>query len=307
MSGWLYPPWRGIFYPSDLPHKKELHFASRQVNSIEINGSFYSFQKPESYQHWYDETPADFVFSVKGSRFITHIRRLRDIEIPLANFFASGVLHLQNKLGCFLWQFPPSFRYSEERFETFLKLLPRTFSAAIKLCEQSDRFANTYSPNLKKLKQPLRHAIEVRHRSFENPYFIDLLDKYKVALVFADTAGKWPYMEDITSDFLYLRLHGDSELYASGYDDPTLRWWADRIKIWSEGGSPKNALTISEKKPHLEAKRDIYVYFDNDFKARAPFDAQTLTRFLKLNFTMSQGTGRRRQLEESLNIIREQI
>ncbi|MGZ3768377.1 MAG: DUF72 domain-containing protein [Bdellovibrio sp.] len=283
ISGWLYPPWRGIFYPPDLTHTKELHYASRHVQSIEINGSFYSLKKPTAYKHWYNETPDDFVFSVKGSRFITHIRRLGDVEIPLANFFASGILYLQQKLGPFLWQLPPRFLYNEERLENFFELLPRTFSQAYNLSEQADRFENSYPVSFKKIKQPLRHAIEVRHHSFENPFFIQLLRKHNIALVFADTAGKWPYMEDITSDFIYLRMHGDSELYASGYDDPTLRWWADRIKLWSSGKEPHDALTMLDSQLHKKktANRDVYVYFDNDFKARAPINAQTLISFLK--------------------------
>lgn len=281
ISGWLYPPWRGIFYPSDLPFYKELSYASRKVNSIEINGSFYSLKNPEAYIRWYKETPDDFVFSVKGSRFITHVRRLNQAEIPLANFFASGVLHLKEKLGCFLWQLPPRFLYNEELLEEFFKLLPKTFRDAVTLSDEADRFSDSYPESFRKMNRTLRHCLEVRHHSFENPFFIDLLRKYEIALVFADTAGRWPYMEDITSDFLYLRLHGDSELYASGYDDATLRWWADRIKTWSSGKMPKNALVLSDHSPAVK-KRDVYVYFDNDFKARAPHDAQVLMKYLKL-------------------------
>ncbi|KYG63444.1 hypothetical protein AZI85_05285 [Bdellovibrio bacteriovorus] len=279
ISGWLYPPWRKIFYPEDLPQKQELHYASRQVSSIEINGSFYSSQSPESYQKWFVTTPKDFVFSVKGPRYITHIRRLKDIEEPLANFFATGVLYLQEKLGAFLWQFPPNFLFDEERLENFFKLLPTTFSEAVKLSESSPRYGKRYPRPFKSIKKKLRHAIEVRHHSFENPAFIDLLRKYNIALVFADTAGTWPYMEDLTSDFVYLRLHGPEELYASGYDDATLRWWADRLKLWTEGKEPTNALSISDK-PATERKRDAFVYFDNDIKVRAPFDAQSLMRML---------------------------
>ncbi|WP_413944088.1 DUF72 domain-containing protein [Bdellovibrio sp. HCB-162] len=284
ISGWLYPPWRKIFYPADLPQKKELAYASRQVSSIEINGSFYHYQKPESYQRWYSETPKDFVFSVKGPQYITHIRRLREIEMPLANFFASGVLYLDHKLGCFLWQFPPSFLYNEERLETFFKLLPRTFSEAAKLSDKSDRFSPEYPAALRKQSRELRHAIEIRHHSFENPFFIELVRKYNIAIVFADTAGKWPYIEDVTADFLYLRLHGDEEIYKSGYDIETLNWWADRIKIWSKGKLPKDALNVVDL-PVEKRQRDVYVYFDNDIKVRAPEDAQTLMKLLKVKKT----------------------
>ncbi|WP_291515451.1 DUF72 domain-containing protein [Bdellovibrio sp. ArHS] len=279
ISGWLYPPWRKIFYPEDLPQKQELHYASRQVSSIEINGSFYSSQTPASYQKWFSSTPQDFVFSVKGPRYITHIRRLKDIDEPLANFFATGVLYLQEKLGALLWQFPPNFLFDEERLENFFRLLPTTFAEAVALSEASPRYGNPYPSSFKKFRKKLHHAIEVRHHSFENPAFIELLRKYNIALVFADTAGTWPYMEDLTSDFIYLRLHGPEELYASGYDDATLRWWADRIKLWTAGKEPKNARTISDKAA-TKRERDAFVYFDNDIKVRAPFDAQRLMKFL---------------------------
>lgn len=280
ISGWVYPPWRKIFYPEGLAQKKELFYASRQVNSIEINGSFYHYQKPASYQKWFSETPDDFCFSVKGPQYITHIRRLNDVQMPLANFFASGVLYLEKKLGAFLWQFPPSLVFNEERFEEFFKLLPRTFAEAVEMADLSDRFQADYPDSFRASKKRLRHAVEIRNHSFENPFFIELLRKYKIALVFADTAGRWPYMEDVTTDFLYLRLHGDEELYKSGYNDESLLWWADRVKIWSKGKIPKDSLNLLDQEiPQQE--RDIYIYFDNDIKVRAPVDAQTLTKMLK--------------------------
>ncbi|HWU42060.1 MAG TPA: DUF72 domain-containing protein [Bdellovibrio sp.] len=278
ISGWRYEPWRGVFYPKDLIQKKELWFASRQVTSIEINGTFYATQSPNSYKSWYEEAPKDFIFSLKGPRYITHIRRLREVREPLANFFASGVLHLQEKLGPFLWQLPPSFRFEENLIEEFFRSLPFNTQEAARLAQESE-WTSDFPESAEKSRRPLRHAMEVRHHSFENPDFISLLRKYNVALVFADTAGKWPYMEDITSDFLYLRLHGDEELYASGYDDSTLRWWSDRVRAWSLGRSPSDALVISEE-PSVERPRDVFVYFDNDFKVRAPQDAQTLIKML---------------------------
>ncbi len=279
ISGWVYSPWRAVFYPKDLPQKKELFFASRQVNSIEINSSFYHYQKPETYQRWFNETPKDFCFSVKGPQYITHVRRLKNIETPLANFFASGVLFLADKLGAFLWQFPPNFPFHEDRLEDFFKLLPRTFADAVKLANSSDRFQLDYPTSIRRSKRPLRHAMEVRHHSFENPDFIRLLRKYNIALVFADTAGKWPYMEDVTSDFLYLRLHGDQEIYVNGYDTATLRLWAQRIQLWRQGRSPKDSLNILDSKSDGR-RRDVFVYFDNDVKVRAPQDAQTLMKLL---------------------------
>src|SRR5436305_12196306 len=138
ISGWNYTPWRGVFYPGGLPHRRELEFASRSMNSIEINGSFYSLQRPSSYQRWHAETPPGFIFSVKGGRFITHMKKLRDVETPLANFFASGVLCLREKLGPILWQLPPNFGWNEERFSTFLEMLPRDTAAAAKLSKGYD-------------------------------------------------------------------------------------------------------------------------------------------------------------------------
>lgn len=280
ISGWRYEPWRGDFYPTELTQKNELYYASRQVSSIEINGSFYATQSPKSYKTWAAATPDDFVFSVKCPRYITHIRRLKDVREPLSNFFASGVLHLDKKLGAFLWQFPPSFRFDEERVEEFFKMLPTHFKEAVALAEESERYDAEYPKEFARSNRPLHHAMEVRNHSFENPDFIKLLRKYNVALVLADTAGKWPYMEDITADFMYLRLHGDEELYASGYDKSTLRWWADRIELWEAGRQASDALTISEDKPPAAKSRNIYVYFDNDMKVRAPYDARTLMGLL---------------------------
>lgn len=274
ISGWRYAPWRGVFYPKKMAQRLELHYASRALASIEINGSFYSLQRPESYQAWYADTPEGFVFSVKGNRYITHIRRLKDTRHLLANFFASGVLHLREKLGPFLWQLPPSLVYDGERLEAFFRLLPRTFVQAARLAAAADRV----EPNLPDPlpRRRLRHALEVRHHSFEVPEFAR---RHDVAIVFADTAGKWPYIEDLTSDFVYARLHGEEELYKSGYDDASLRWWARRIKTWQRGCQVKDAATLSRARDR-RPKRDIYVYFDNDVKVRAPFDAARLYRML---------------------------
>ncbi|UYL09934.1 DUF72 domain-containing protein [Bdellovibrio sp. SKB1291214] len=279
ISGWVYPPWRGVFYPDDLTIKKELQYASRQVSTIEINGSFYSNQRPETYTRWYKETPDDFCFSVKGSRFITHILRLKNCERALENFFGSGVLNLQQKLGVFLWQIPPNLVFDPEVIEKFFQLLPKTFAEATKMADRSERYDKHYSDRIRRSKQKLRHCLEVRHHSFENPEFIALLRKYNIALVFADTAGKWPYMEDVTADFVYVRLHGDEEFYVSGYSPESLRWWAARIDKWTKGKQPADALTITEEK--IKAlPRDVYIYFDNDLKVKAPFDAKSLIQML---------------------------
>ena len=286
ISGWRYAPWRGVFYPKKLAQRLELNYASRQLNSIEINGSFYSLQRPESYQKWHDDVPEDFVFSVKGNRFITHIRRLQDTAPLLASFFASGVLHLRKKLGPILWQLPPSFRYDHDRLEAFCGQLPRTFSQAAKLAKTSDFIEADVPDPLPRRR--LRHALEVRHHSFETPEFVDLARRHEVAIVFADTAGKWPYLEDLTADFVYARLHGEIELYKSGYDDASLRWWAKRIKHWQAGGQAADAITVSADKPR-RIKRDVYVYFDNDVKVRAPFDAARLREMLASKAALRPG------------------
>ena len=280
ISGWIYGPWRGLFYPKDLPHKRELEYASRKLNSIEINGSFYSLQRPASYQSWYEQTPDDFVFSVKGGRFITHMKKLRDVDTALANFFASGVPCLNEKLGPILWQFPPNFGFNRERFEHFFELLPYDTAEAAKLAKYYDAKLKHGAWTKADKKRPIRHAVEIRHPTFLVADFLKLLKKYGVAFVLADSAGKFPYSEDITADFAYLRLHGAEELYASGYTDSMLDWWAARIRAWKSGSQPPDARMILPVKGDSKKPRDVYVYFDNDAKVKAPFDAMRLAERL---------------------------
>jgi uncharacterized protein YecE (DUF72 family) len=282
ISGWRYAPWRGVFYPPGLAQDRELEFAAHNLPTIEINGSFYSLQRPESYAAWYAATPSGFVFSVKGNRFITHTKRLRDIEKPLANVLASGVFNLREKLGPTLWQFPPSLRYDPELFEHFFSLLPRDTEQALALARKRESRMAGRSRLAIDGKRRLRHAVEIRHESFIDASFVALLRKYDVALVVADTAGKWPYREDVTSDFMYLRLHGDKELYASGYSEPALDRWAQRIRAWSAGSQPDDARCISDLPPPKRRSRDVYCYFDNDIKVKAPFDARRLIEKLGL-------------------------
>lgn len=280
ISGWTYPPWRGRFYPKGWPQHRELEYAARQVSSIEINGSFYSLQRPESYRAWYEATPEGFVFSIKGSRFITHMKRLKDVETPLANFFASGVLRLAEKLGPFLWQFPPNFRFDRERLRKFFALLPRDTCCAAALAKKHDDRLSALAWKKTDQLRPLRHAIEVRHPSFETPDFIALLREHDIAMVVADTAGKWPLIEDATSNFVYVRLHGDEELYVSGYTPNVLARWAQRVRSWAAGKSPRGVRLVG--KWQSSAERDVFVYFDNDAKVHAPFDAMSLAHRLKL-------------------------
>jgi uncharacterized protein YecE (DUF72 family) len=258
ISGWRYAPWRGVFYPPKLPQKDELAFASRQMRSIEINGSFYSLQRPSSYACWRDETPEGFVFAVKGGRFITHNKKLLDCEGPLANFFASGVLALEEKLGPILWQLPPQLSFDATRLERFFRILPRTTREAARLARDHDHRIKHGAYLDVKADRPLRHAMEIRHETFHDPAFVRLLEKHDVAICVADTAGKWPLIEEVTTDFSYVRLHGDKRLYVSGYGAASLDAWASRIERFRRGG------------------RDVYVYFDNDVKVRAPFDAMNL-------------------------------
>ena len=282
ISGWRYEPWRGVFYPADLRQDDELHYASRAVTSIEINGSFYALQKPDSYAAWYQATPPGFLFSVKGNRFITHVKRLRDIDGPLANVLASGVFNLREKLGPVLWQFPPNFQFDAERMAHFLSLLPHDTDEGLERARLHEpRMEGKVALETGK-KRKLRHAVEIRHESFLDEAFIALLRKYKVALVVADTARKWPYYEDVTADFMYLRLHGDKELYASGYTEPALARWAQRITAWSGGSQPADAHLISAKAAPKRASRDVFCYFDNDVKVHAPFHARKLIQKLGL-------------------------
>lgn len=284
ISGWRYTPWRGVFYPADLPQRLELHYASRILNTIEINGSFYSLQRPEFFERWHDETPEDFVFAVKGPRFITHMKRLREVQTPLANFFASGVFNLRAKLGPILWQFPPQFRFDRERMGAFFALLPHDTAGALKLARRRDHRLKGRARLAIDANRPLRHAVEIRHDSFLDPAFVELLRLHRIALVVAETAQRWPMAQDITADFVYLRLHGDRRLYQSGYSDEALDRWARRIRAWHRGSEPKDVRKIPRSRPPARPRtRDVYCYFDNtDVKLRAPIDAQSLMRKLGL-------------------------
>ncbi|MFZ5544047.1 MAG: DUF72 domain-containing protein [Pseudomonadota bacterium] len=282
ISGWRYEPWRGVFYPEGLPQRRELAYASRMLPTIEINGSFYSLQRPEYYAQWHDETPDGFVFAVKGPKYITHLRRLKEVETPLANFFASGVFELKAKLGPILWQFPPMLPFKPERFEAFFAQLPHDTETAARIAQHHDhRVEGRMSLDIDRTR-PLRHAVEVRHPSFVDEAFVALLRRYGIALVVADTAGKWPLLEDLTADFVYLRLHGDKELYASGYGDGALARWAERIRAWSQGQQVPDAHRASRRAAPRRATRNVYCYFDNDVKVHAPYDAASLARKLGL-------------------------
>jgi len=260
ISGWTYPRWRGTFYPRGVPQRQELRYAAERMNSVEINGSFYSLQRRSSFEVWAASVPEDFVFAVKGGRFITHMKKLSGIETPLANFLASGVLALDQKLGPILWQLPPNLGFNADRMDAFLAQLPRSAGSAAEIAAHHDQRVPD-DRALTKAVHPryrLRHAIEPRHESFRTPEFYRLLRRYKMALVISDNPGKWPIFTEITTDLMYLRLHGHDQLYVSGYSDQELDDWAAKIRSWTERGC------------------DVYVYFDNDAKVHAPFDAMSL-------------------------------
>lgn len=275
MSGWTYEGWRNDFYPKGLSPKKELEYASRKVNSIEVNGTFYALQKPPTFQRWYQDTPEDFRFSIKAPQYITHVRRLKDVKEPVSNFFASGLFCLKEKLGPILWQFPPNVTLKDDRFQKFLDLLPYDSHQAGRLAKKHSEKMNGRAFVEPHEKYPIRHAFEFRHPSFMNPEFIQLLRQFGVAVVFAHSGLKSPYMEDLTADFIYARMHGQEAKYKKGYPDSELRWWAKRVESWTSGGHPKDALHICEEAPK-SVKRDAFIYFDTEEKSFAPFEAMKL-------------------------------
>ncbi|MGH3306386.1 MAG: DUF72 domain-containing protein [Nocardioides sp.] len=259
ISGWRYPPWRGEFYPPGLPQRDELRYVAERMNSVEINGSFYSLQRRSNFEAWKALVPEDFTFAVKGGRFITHMKKLADVEAPLANFFASGVLALGPKLGPVLWQLPPDLAYDERRIAAFLDLLPKTTGTAAQLAGQhDDKLSGDRVLTECAVDRPIRHALEARDSSFGHRAALALLEDRDVALVASDNPGAWPYLEERTAGFMYARLHGHTELYASGYSPSSLDSWAEKILDWREDGL------------------DVYVYFDNDGRGRAPHDAVAL-------------------------------
>jgi uncharacterized protein YecE (DUF72 family) len=264
ISGYNYPRWRGDFYPTALRLKDWLPYASRVFNSIELNGTFYSLKSPDVFRRWHDETPDDFLFAIKGSRFITHNLKLRRAEGALANFYASGVLALGRKTGPFLWQLPATYRFDRERIDRFLDLVPRSSASAARLAATHDERLRRGALITADEDIPYRHALEVRHPSYFTRELYELLRHHDCAFVIADTADTFPYAEEITADFVYVRLHGSRQLYASGYTDDELETWAARIEGWATGARPC----------------DVYVYFDNDALGHAPRDARRLAERL---------------------------
>ncbi len=277
VSGWTYRHWRGRFYPPGLTQRTELEFASRAFNALEINGSFYSLQRPSSYRRWRDATPQDFVFAVKGSRYITHLKKLGGGDQALANFLASGVLALGDKLGPILWQLPPMLAYREDRMREFFASLPFTAEQAAMVAARCDdriktRFGEDPVITVEHPDAPIRHVVEVRHDSFGTGDFARLCREYGIGLVVADTAGRFTWVDEVTADLVYVRLHGDQELYVSGYTDQGIDWWAGRVTEWAR----------------TPGVRQVQVFFDNDHLARAPYDARRLAQRLGVAVPLDQ-------------------
>jgi uncharacterized protein YecE (DUF72 family) len=231
-------------------------------DTIELNGTFYSLKSPPVFRRWVAEVPPNFLFAVKGSRFITHNLKLRNATSALANFYASGVLALERMTGPFLWQLPAMYRFERSRVEDFLALLPKDSVAAAELASQHDHRLRRGALTETSSRVRYRHAFEVRHPSYFTDEFAGLLREHGIGFVVADTAGKFPYAETVTSNFVYVRLHGSRELYTSDYTDAELTEWAERIERWRREGL------------------DVYVYFDNDAKVHAPRDAVRLRDLL---------------------------
>jgi uncharacterized protein YecE (DUF72 family) len=256
VGGWTYEPWRGAFYPSGLPQKRELEHASRALTSIEINGTYYGSQKPESFAKWREETPDDFVFAVKGPRFATNRRVLAEAGQSIERFFSSGVMELKGKLGPINWQFPPTKKFDPADFEAFLRLLPNKVSG-----------------------RPIRHAVEIRHESFRAPEFIALAREHGVAIIVAGDC-QYPQIADITAPFVYSRIMGTSETEKNGYDAKALQLWSKRARDWAKGGTPGDLKTVT-KHQQAEDGRDVFLYVISGFKERNPLAAMALIEKVK--------------------------
>ena len=251
VGGWTYEPWRSNFYPEGLPHSRELEYASRQLTAIEINGTYYSTQKPASFAKWRDETPEDFVFSMKASRYATNRKVLGEAGESVQRFVGSGIAQLGPKLGPVVWQFMPTKRFDADDFEAFLKLLPDQVEGL-----------------------PLRHVMDVRHESFKSPDYLALAKKYRVASVFTDS-DDYPSFADLTTDFVYARLMRSDAKLKAGYAPKSLDEWAERAAQWAAGGEPADLPRVGEK-PAPKKARDVFIYFISSAKERNPAAAMAL-------------------------------
>lgn len=253
IGGWTYAPWRGVFYPEGLAHARELEYASRQLTAIEINGTYYSTQKPSTFAKWRDETPEGFVFSLKASRYATNRRELAGAKDSIHRFLHSGVAELGPKLGPVVWQFAPTKVFSPDDFGAFLELLPDKLDGL-----------------------PLRHALDVRHPSFACGEYVELARRHRAATVFTDS-DDYPAIADRTGDFVYARLMRASAAYKAGYAPKALDAWADRLRAWARGADPADLPRAGQKTPAGAARpQDVYAYFINGAKERAPAAARAM-------------------------------
>jgi uncharacterized protein YecE (DUF72 family) len=260
IGGWTYEPWRGPFYPDGLPQKRELEFASSKLTSIEVNGTYYGSQKPETFAKWRDETPDDFVFSLKAPRFATNRRVLAEAEQSIERFFTGGVMELRNKLGPINWQFMPTKKFDPDDFHAFLKLLPKTVEGT-----------------------PIRHAVEVRHDSFQTPDFVALARDRGVAIVVAGDSH-YPQIADTTAPFVYARIMGTCEAEPAGYSNDALDVWTQRARLWASGQTPDELETVAAgQKNEQKAKigRDVYLYVISGHKVRNPAAAMAMIERVK--------------------------
>jgi len=252
VGGWTFPPWRGVFYPDDLAQKNELAYASQQLTAIEINGTYYGSQKPESFRKWARETPDGFVFTLKGNRFCTNRKVLAEAGESVGRFFEQGVLELGDKLGPILWQFAPTKKFDEADFGGFLDLLPRKLGG-----------------------RDIRHCVEVRNPTFRDPAFAALLRKQEVAVVFADH-GSYPALADVTGDFVYARLQTGSDDIETAYAPKDLDAWAGRLKTWAEGGRPADLPCADDAHKPPKTPREVFAFIIHEGKVRAPAGAMAL-------------------------------
>lgn len=258
IGGWTYEPWRGSFYPEGLTQKRELEYASRHMTSIEINGTYYGSQKPESFARWHDETPDDFVFAVKGPRYATNRRVLAEAGASIERFLTGGVLELEDKLGPINWQFMPTKKFDPEDFEAFLRLLPTSVEG-----------------------RSIRHAVEVRHDSFRAPEFIALAKEYGVAIIIAADSD-YPQIADVTAPFVYVRLMGSTEEESAGYSPGALDAWTKRARTWAMGEEADDLKTLGVQKKAAKPKpRDVFVYFISGYKERNPAAAMEMLKRLR--------------------------
>jgi uncharacterized protein YecE (DUF72 family) len=279
VSGWNYDGWRGGFYPEQLPKQQELAYIGDQFDTVEVNGTFYGLQQPRTFRSWHESVPSGFTFAVKGSRFITHNKKLKDAAGPLANFFASGVLELDDKLGPILWQLSPRLRFDAARLDGFLGLLPHDTDAAVELAKRHDDRIEEVAFGCGD-NHRIRHVVEVRHESWLCDETVSIVREHGTALAFSHSAA-WPYTEEITAGFVYLRLHGPDDLYSGPYGDDALQRWARRVERWHRAGEPDDAARITDRDPPPRKTRDVYVYFDNDEGAHAPREASALGELVR--------------------------